>query len=403
MDEKHRETVVDARPYSPRIIRLWGVVAIIAASVAASIVALRAVVGRRDQWILGDWLIDYSAGFSRRGLVGEFVRQVDIALGVDRILLIGIIQLLTLGALAVFLLILVSHHNRGLTTILLVTSPAFVLFFLDPLGTMRKEIVLWAMVAGVLAWSQSRPNTAARLLPWVVAAAFPLLVLIHEALVLYAGFVVIMMVLLVQEGTVSKVTAWRAGSVGIAGTLVAAGASVFWPGQEGRGQEICNNLVNSGYSEVLCSGSILFLDQDVVFSLGRVANAVMAGNYLGVYLSVLILSLVPFFFVRWSTPMAWGIVVSVLMTLPLFVVAIDWGRWIVISVWLVTLLVLRFDGSRHITVVPINTPRSRVLSVLFPVGVIAYATLWSVPHCCETRIGFGVVDRVADALMVLGF
>jgi hypothetical protein len=89
------------------------------------------------------------------------------------------------------------------------------------------------------------------------------------------------------------------------------------------------------------------------------------------------------------------------MTLPLFVVAIDWGRWIVISVWLVTLLVLRFDGSRHITVMPIQTPVSLWRRVVVFVGVAAFATLWSVPHCCEPRIGFGVVDRFYDALMVL--
>ena len=402
MSQENPNNTPDTRAYSPRAIRFWGFLAIISASVVASAVTIRAGLGRVDQWIVGDWLIDYSAGFTRRGLIGEVVRQAEMVIGADRIIVTTLIQLSVLVALTVFLLMLVYRHQRGLATLLLVASPAFVLFLLNPLGTMRKEIVLWLLVAGVLVWSRSRRPRAGKAIAWAVASIFPVLVLIHEAMLFYAGFIVVMMWLLVSEGTVAKRTAWWAGAVGGLFTAIAAGLTLLWPTRPGIGADICATLTGAGYGDALCTGAIRFLDQDAVFSMNRVGEAISEGNYLAVYLPVILLSSLPFFFVRWSKSLAVALSLSLVMTLPLFIVAIDWGRWIVISVWLVTMLVLRFDGSPHVTVIQLEKTTKRRLGLATPLGVAAFATLWSVPHCCEPRIGFGLVDRFREVLVILG-
>ena len=388
--------------YSPRIIRWWSVVAVGAGFLGALVVTIRAGLGRVDQWVLGDWLIDYSAGFTRRGLIGEAVRQGEILFGADRIVVTTVIQVTVVTGLLGFVLVLALSHERGLTTLLLVASPAFVLFLLNPLGTMRKEILLWLLVAAILVWSKSQRVSAGKTIPWVVAIVFPLLVLAHDGLVLYAGFVGVMVWLLVSEGTVSTSRALWASSVGGVLTAAAGLASLVWPQRSGIGEDICTTLTVSGYSDALCSGAIGFLDQDAAFSVNRVIEAITSGNYLGVYLPVIVLSSLPFFFVRWSKPMGFALVWALAFTVPLFVVAIDWGRWIVISVWLVTMLVLRFDGSPHITVIPLQKTRRRIFSLLASGGVLAYSVLWSIPHCCEPRIGFGVIDRVSEVVVLLG-
>ena len=401
---RQENTSVSDKPgaYSPRAVRTWSLIAVLAGFLAATAVTIRAGLGRVDQWVLGDWLIDYSAGFTRRGLIGEAVRQLEVGLGVDRILVTTALQVSILIALMSLVGVLVFSHQRGLTTVLLVASPAFVLFFLNPLGTMRKEILLWLVFAAVLVWSRSKRPSAGKVIPWVVAGAFPLLVFIHEAMLFYAGFVAVMLWLLVTDGTVHKIQALWAGAVGVVLTAVAGLMSLFWPTRPNVGAGMCANLVASGYRDALCSGAIRFLDQDAAFSVTRVVDAVTTGNYQGVYLPVILFSSLPFFFVRWSRPMAFGLAASIAMTIPLFVVAIDWGRWIVISVWLVTLLVLRFDGTKHITVLPVHKTKRRLFGLASPVGAIAFATLWSVPHCCEPRIGFGLIDRFAEVLALLG-
>jgi hypothetical protein len=385
------------------VVRLWSFFAIAVSFIVAGAVTIRAGWGRRDQWILGDWLIDYSAGFTRRGLLGEAIRQLEILFGVDRILVTTLLQLSILVALGALLLVLVSSHQRGLPTALLVASPAFVLFLLVPLGTMRKEILLWLLVAAVLVGSRLGNKATLKLIPLTLAIVFPLLVLIHEALVFYAGFVAVVLWLLVSEGTVSRRNAYLVGGVGTLLTAAAAGVSLLSPGRSDVGERICATLVATGYDDALCSGAIRFLDQDATFSLSRVVDAVTDGNYLGVYLPVIVLSSVPFFFVRWSKPLAASLALSLVMTLPLFVVTIDWGRWIVISVWLVSMIVLRFDNSPHISVTTTGKKRgSAIFGVAAMVGAVAFATLWSIPHCCEPRIGFGLIDRFADALVIFG-
>lgn len=403
MGQENQSPSSETEKYSPRAIKRWGLFVVGASFLAAVVVTVRAGLGRTDQWILGDWLIDYSAGFTRRGLLGEGVRQLEVVAGIDRLVATTILQITVLLSLAVLIAVLISSHQRGLTTLLLVASPAFVLFLLNPLGTMRKEILLWLLVAAVLVWSRSKKPLAGKAIPWVVAIVFPVLVMVHEAMLFYAGFVAVMMWLLVSEGTVAKRTAWVAGAVGGALTAIAGGVSLLWPTRPGVGAEICATLTGAGYSDALCSGAIRFLDQDAAFSMSRVTDVISDGNYLAVYLPVVLLSSLPFFFVRWSKAMAAALTLSLAMTLPLFVVAIDWGRWIVMSVWLVTMLVLRFDGSPHITVNQVTTATTTLrLGLATPLGVAAFATLWSVPHCCETRIGFGLIDRFRDLLVLLG-
>ena len=403
MGQENHSPSSETEKYSPRSIKHWGLFVVGVAFMAAVVVTVRAGHGRTDQWILGDWLIDYSAGFTRRGLLGEGVRQLEVLAGIDRLVATTVLQITVLLSLAVLVAVLIASHRRGLTTLLLVASPAFVLFLLNPLGTMRKEIVLWLLVAGVLVWSRSQHPHAGKAIPWVVAFAFPVVVLIHEALLFFGGFVAVMLWLLASQGTVAKRTAWVAGGVGGVLTAIAGGVSLLWPTRPGVGAEICATLIGAGYSDALCSGAIRFLDQDAAFSMSRAGEAISNGNYLAVYLPVVLFSSLPFFFVRWSKPMAAALTLSFAMTLPLFVVAIDWGRWIVISVWLVTMLALRFDGSPHITVVAVDKKTTtRRLGLATPLGVAAFATLWSVPHCCEPRIGFGLIDRFREVLVILG-
>jgi hypothetical protein len=378
----------------PRV-RLATVAIVAAGFLAAATVTIRAGVGRVDQWILGDWLIDYSAGFTRRGLLGEAIRQLSETTGADRIVTTTALQLAALAALAAALLVLVWNHDRGLTTVLLVGSPAFVLFLMNPLGTMRKEILLWLLVAGVLAWSKTRSAQAGRIIPWLLALGFPVLVMVHEALAFYAGFIAVVLWLLVADKVVEKRQASVAGVVGGVLAGVALAVSALWQGSKQVGSGICDTLGQAGYSEALCSGAIGFLDRDASAAIARVGNEIADGGHLLTYFVVVVLAALPFVFVRASKALLAAVVVSLVATVPLFVVSIDWGRWIVISVWLVTLVVLRFDGTDHLTVKPLRPTTGA--SLFAGVALAAsYVTLWSVPHCCEPRVGFGLIDRIAD-------
>ena len=368
------------------------------ALISGTVVIGRALVQRSDPWLLGDWLIDYSAGFSRRGLVGEAVRYFSELTGADRIVItIGVVWI-TFVALIAVVTLLFLQHRRALTTLLLFVSPAFLLYFLNFLGSMRKELLVLLLVSAVLLATRNSPRGR---WGWVLVGGFPLLVFAHEGLALFVGFVLIVIALLTTEGATSKREATAQAIVLVLSTVLAGVATFLFGSRPGIDAEICNNLRADGYSSQLCGGAIAFLDRDSQEAIDRVAALVATENYLTTYGLVFLLAAVPFSFVRFSKILSLGVVVALAATVPLFVVAIDWGRWIVISVWLLTLIVVRFDGNKHIRILPLS-PKTFAADLIAVLAIIAFAFSWSVPHCCEPRIGFGLIDRVTELLRFAG-
>ena len=386
-----RENISDAR--------LLGIIGpSVIALIAGSVVIGRAFLARTDAWLLGDWLIDYSAGFSRRGLVGEIVRQVAGTLSVDRIVVTVAIVWLVFVALVCVVAVLFLHHRRGLTTVLLLVSPAFLFFFLNFLGTMRKELLLFLLVGVVLLVTRNPQRSA---WVWLLVGVFPLLVFAHEGLAVYGGFVLIIIYLLYSDGAVSKKQAIAQSSVVTVFTALAGWAIIFFGSSPGIDERICSNLVEEGYSRRLCGGAIAFLDRDAGEAVERVAGFVATGNYLTTYAIVAVLAAIPFLFVRFSTTLGIMLTIASAAIIPLFVFAIDWGRWMVVAVWLVTLITIRFDGSHHIQVKSL-APKTFAIDLALALAIIAYATLWSVPHCCEPRVGFGLIDRAVELMLYVG-
>ncbi len=226
---------------------------------AGSTVLIRAVYSRTDPWLLGDWLIDYSAGFSWRGLVGEIIRQVSGALEVDRIILTGVVIWAVFIALVAVVTLLFLRHRRGLTTLLLFVSPAFVFYFLNFLGTMRKELLLFLLVATVLLLTAV---TRQGRWVWALSGLFPVLIFAHEGMALFGGFILIIVFLLHREGTLSRAAALTHSTVATVLSVIAGAVVLRWGSPAGIDERICQNLVGDGYSRRLCGGAIAFLDRD---------------------------------------------------------------------------------------------------------------------------------------------
>lgn len=86
----------------------------------------------------------------------------------------------------------------------------------------------------------------------------------------------------------------------------------------------------------------------------------------------------------------------VVASIPLFVVAVDWGRWISIHVVLSTIMCAMFLPERD-EGVPVRMRRAR-LSAPLALGlcVVGSMFLWSLNHCCQYEYmrPFGPIDRL---------
>ena len=100
------------------------------------------------RWIIGDWLINYHGGVVRRGLPGEIFLQISQTLGINIVALVVIFQILIYSVFLIKAYKLSINSVASVLTTTLILSPAFILFpILDPQGSFRKEILLFALLS----------------------------------------------------------------------------------------------------------------------------------------------------------------------------------------------------------------------------------------------------------------
>jgi hypothetical protein len=333
-------------------------------------------------WKTGDWLINYSGGLVRRGLIGEALYRLS-ASGPMLLWLTWALQAATVTAVAILALQLFYSVPRTLPWLLFLFSPAFLFLFpiYAPTGGFRKEILLFLSFA-LLMRGLAKETLDIR---YAVAAliVFALGVAAHEVA---AFFVIFFLGALVPDWRRPADDPVRLCFALIFGLLAASGLALalLAPGGASTADAVCASLVAKGLNEAICAGAInwLRLGSDT----GATAVAAMWPQGMLAYAVLLALALVPFALTDWLKTRAVLLVLAALATLPLYAVAIDWGRWNHIFVVMATLLLFRDSLARPV--------RMRAVP---PLAVLAYATLWSLPHFGAMRPGLGVVEFLIRA------
>ncbi|MDA2986907.1 MAG: hypothetical protein O2789_04155 [Actinomycetota bacterium] len=321
-----------------------------------------------DAWQTGDWLINYSSGLIRRGAAGELVASV---LGQSQGL-IGVfaVQMTLISVFVVSALILFWLSPRTPAWFALTLSPAFVLFpFLSFDGGLRKELIALS-AAGIAA--------LALRLSWHWVTWIPIVLLFgvgafsHEIVSLTLPYFVFILWMGVRSHVWPRLTATWVGA-GIALTAFAGIAvAVFASGTADQIEGICESWTSSGLwpdasrAQDFCSGAVSTLDDGVVRAIRQTAG--MFPSYLSLVLP-LALSALPFLIIRCPRPIRLLVVAQFVALLPLFVLAIDYGRWAFTLVALVSFACL---GS-------VSTNCLDEYS-LAPWLAVTFVSVWSLPY-----------------------
>jgi hypothetical protein len=157
---------------------------------------------------------------------------------------------------------------------------------------------------------------------------------------------------------------------------------------------ICAALTERGLSGHLCAGAINWLSDDLHAALSHVKQRVHADGY-WIYIIAYFLSLVPFLFFRPNQinkiHYLMFIILGIFCFAPLFVIAIDWGRWISFYITSITIIVL-VDMSVQGRIWQISLGDRTIVSII----AILHITLWSFSHF-GGRFGLGLVEFVVRA------
>jgi len=281
----------------------------------------------------GDWLINLAGGPVRRGLPGEAVLGMARATGADPVALICALQ----AALVLGLFALLIRAGRRLTdtgaALFLFAGPGcFVAFWAaDPDGALRKETLLFTALALLLTAAQSPRRAGA--LAGGAAALYALACLWHEAMALWLPAMLAALALLTGQGALTRSAARRAGAVMLAGAAAGLGWALAFPAT-GTPHAQCAALMQLGARVELCHGSIDWTGSGAPRIAETFAYYLTPANAAHFALAAALA----------LAPLAWlarhlgatrtaltGAAICLLPALPLYAVAVDWGRFLTIS------------------------------------------------------------------------
>lgn len=323
-----------------------------------------------QSYITGDWFINYANGIVRRGLFGEAVVKISQLSGADpiRILLIGKSLIFLLMCGSIFLLALVK--GVGLIEILMLVSPWALMFDLnDPLGSGRKEILLFAsyVIFCFLEIFNSTPSKYfyKRWDFYFLLIVFIILSFVHEGLVFFFQFFYLPLFYRRGFNKSDFFCFFVPYSVSIAILLA---LYFFFKGNFETVVAIRTSLENL---------KINMVGFDAINLLAQ-AQPKPHNGFLKTYIPLIFLSFLPLYLygkwtIRLRSHLGLLMLITIFFTTPLYVIAIDWGRWIHITALLFFILFysLKDESSKGLTFTTI---------VLVIVIAIPYIFYWRIPH-----------------------
>lgn len=335
-------------------IALWSGVSGYAAIVAA---------GGGDHQI-ADWLISYPGEFVRRGLFGEILLRLAPG-GTPTLWILFGIQVALYLPIVGYVLWFLQRQSWSWSAIALACSPAGLAFIgWDVVGGFRKEVLGFVALV-LLAVARYSVNGMVKTAGLVASiGVWTLAVFSWESI---AFMLPAVLFLLLTDATMPHRWPIAAGYTVIG--AVALGASVAFHGDAGTPSQLCQAIVDRGLSPNLCTGAIAWMGRSLDDSLQLVQQnlAVHSG-----YLAMAALAALPIALSGWLRRYWPWALAMVLGVAPLFVLGIDYGRWIHIMFLeiAICMMVASSDlvASKHWTVLP----------------TLLYVGLWGIPHAAPT-------------------
>ncbi len=353
-------------------------------------------------WSVGDWIINYDLGFIRRGLSGELVRWVSYLLNIKLNFSAYLIQCFVY--ISLIILFIYNLKNKKLTFwyFLLCFTPGFLLFtYFDGMAVGRKEITLYALFA---LWVNLKINNKInKRVSVVFGIVLFLLTLMHESFFFYSLYFYLIAYLGSSESRVTQ-------SMGLVVPLGSALALVmtFIYGQVIDGSLMCADLLSHGVSKNACEGVIGFGNVSPIteiqryidnFSFQSIKNIILIFSIIIVPNLIYLASINNNNYSKRQF-LLWNFFL-ILLSFPLFIIAVDWGRWISMHITLSVMSLLIFlddknDNSAEIKMQITINDKIIYLAMIIIIFILS-TTFYSIQHCCESNYInlFGPIIKIA--------
>ncbi len=385
----------------------WPVVLFLSALVIFYLIRYGLVVSEGgNEWLTGDWLINYECGFIRRGLFGQIILTISNHLNLNILLVAYLFQSFFYVFIFVAVLNLFFKKKRENFWFIFLVSPAFIFFFPfnDFWGGFRKEIIVFSsFLLLLISISDVRVNKSLATLSLIL---FALGVFSHEMTALLLPFFIYVLYsekfkecpdildfkkhfkirnFIYDEKFYYSIMFSFFSILGLS-------LSLFYSGTIEQSKSICDSLLEIGLKDNMCSGSISWISNDYIYAFNFVRDTVIEKGYI-YYAFYFVLSIFPFLMLSWTYQRKVIVLFFVVLIsfVPLFLLAIDWGRWIHIIVFMFTMTLVYDDN---------NTSKPARMTVkinpVLTICLIVVFMFWRLPKYGNVDLKFGVLNTIIE-------
>lgn len=339
----------------------------------------------------GDWLINYQGGFVRRGFSGEIIFQLAKITHLNPGFIVFMCHFILYGVILFYSYRLLKLQKSVLPFIFLIFSPFIFNFpIYDRGGGFRKEIMYLALLC-ILAYKAKTTTPDAFRKNFLGALLiYPFLVLSHESLICFLPYLFAVYFLKLGHIQVDKHKDLQIILLAAALSLIAFGWIIV------GGRVITQEQIQKIYTSLNLLkypiyspnwGSIFTLTFNFSTELKTVLRIIKESHYFW-YSIVILLAAVAYLPLRKrikimvsQKKILFCILLSVCFSLPLFIIGLDWGRWLYIHFFSSFILLMLIEPENE--EMKYNNLKIWPLILL---SLLLYSSIWYVPHCYPSNI-----------------
>lgn len=345
-----------------------------------------------NAWTYSEIHINYSLGFTKRGLLGSLMLYLE-SLGLSKnIFFSTIFYLITLCNIFLFLnLINKFKKNHLFFFVFFSLNPALLLFsFYDLGGYARTEIfgisiaLLHALFAQKFYYHKIDYKKYLKLALSIIYPLSLVTILIHELNILFLSFHFFTTLIILNKNKFREVVNLKyLIIVNFIFLIFITSFLLTHPFTKEFAKELYDNLQNKDGTSFWIWASIAGTFSERINS--EINHMLIPSGTISLYFFIFLFYLIPIFFLlnKTSEKKKFYYIYIFLSALPfalLFFIGRDWGRWIHIIIFAIFCCIIQFKEKK------INIPENykfKILTYLFLIFIVFQFGFTRIPHCCN--------------------
>ena len=362
-----------------------------------------------SDWQYADWLINYQGGFIRRGFIGEILFKIQNFLSLDLDILVLYFVILLYLVLTIVLIKSVKYLENSKIDILIFLSPGFFLYPImnsEIIG--RKEIFLFAIL-GLFVFFEKYVKD--RYLLGLTLFIILALSLTHTGLLFYSPYLLFLFFIIKVYR--NKKLSFLEIFIIATFLLIIFSLIYFNTGSKTQVVEICNSIKNFVKDDCINRGQFLWLYSPITEYVDVKSRLNLSTNFI-IYLISLFFVFIFFSIKLYSAKFKSNndllnsinpfiiFFILFLCTIPVYIVGIDWGRYISMSYFSTYFIYIYLNKQKMITFNSKKFLFKRSLSKnIFFIFVFFYAFIWTFPFYGANNFKFTLKKPFISVLKII--